>query len=704
MPTKSYQMPMYGSPADQLLGWCLEAKQEGAAWLAAQKPALTWPASVSLMEDIDPATMSTTMSNTQYPKAKRIARELVASLASFRHEGEFKVLWDNSLYDLAHLVTSLDRNWYLTAMPNEQHRSGLQTAVVKGTAYWVETWDKHFWGMGKGDVRLEAFDPADVTFVQLPADRDIQRAYMVIIRREMPINLARRIFAPVNLGFANSLVPDRDSPGWLQRGLDKVQKFLSPALRAAGRQNNMSGSFPTVDVYEAYTMDGSVNESLIPMQMGAAGTNWAYTVPALGDPIPTDVMNPSTGAPMTRAATYEDCLLFPLRRHTIFSNTGICTDGSSPYWHGDAPVARIWFNDLPWQALGGSLISDVRTMEEGIGALMRGMEDSAAARLDPPAIYDDTLVSASWAKAFNPRLAGTRAAAPLMQGNPITYPIDPHYYDVPSFIPQFMEAQEGRMDYITSVRDLVAVAKAKQIPGADTIEKLLEMAGPIVQDMVRSLEKPLTQLGEWRKAMYFQYYNIARVIRTVGPDEFDMTGWNLQPDRLNEIRKHGSFQFRPAELLNMSPVGLSPQAARDRLKRNLSELRYEITESGVNEIYRMTTKLFYMRLMESGKFPISWWTFARIAKIPNFGPPPTGTNTELERWIAQKHIEIDLQVSLQQEVQGAMGAPGGEGEIPGADAIAAPGGGNGQGRPNAWTGPPKMVQKDQGQRTTITTT
>lgn len=702
MPTE-YEIPTYGTPTDKLHGWLMEANQQGMAWLGAQKQAATWASAVSMMEEQDLGLESALMSNTTYPKSKRIARELVASLASFRHEGETKTVWDNTLYDTAHLLTDLDRNWYLTALQRmgNPHRAWLQNGVIKGTGYVIQEWDKHFWGPNKGDIRLTSLDPSDVTFVQLPADRDIQRAYMVIVKYEMPINLAKRVYWKTNPGFANALVPDQESPSWIVKGLQKVQQFLSPALRVAGRtRQTANGSFPTVNIYHAFTMDNSINQGFMPIRMGPEGTNWSYTVPAIGDPIPTGM------GTLTRPATDEDCRMFPLRRYTIFSNTGVCSDDTSPYWHGDVPVARVWFNDLPWNALGGSLISDGRTMEGGISALMRGMEDAAAARLDPPALFDDSLVSASWAKAFNPRMAGTRGAAPLAQGNPITYPVDPRTYDVAAWIPQFMEAQEQRMNYLAALPDMTAIAKAKQIPGADTQEKLFEMAGPIVQDLVRALEEPLTQLGDWRRSLYFQFYNAARVINTVGPDQFDPNAWNYGPERLKEIQTHQSYQFKP-EMLMAVTTGQTPSQRNEGLRRLMSEFRYEVTESGINELHRMTTKLFYLQLMKEG-FPISWWTFARIAKIPNFGPPPEGTNTELERYVAQQHIKIELQADLQKELalaqmemgdgQVGPGAAGGEPqEIPDI-------GGEGQrGRPQSYRKPPRLVQKDNQTRTTVTT-
>lgn len=726
MPTNSYTIPTWGTPTPNLHGWLTEAVQEGRAWLAAQKQATAWEAAVALMDEADiRATGDSPMSNTQYPKAKRIATELVATLAGFRHEGEFSVLWDNSLYNQAHILTDLDRNWYQSTQAYLEHRKGLQNAVIKGTGYWLEEWNKNYWGPNKGDVELLSVDPADVTFVQLPADNDLQKAYMVIVRYEMPINLAKRLYMPINPGFAQALVPDQESPSWIMKGLQKVQQFVSPALRVAGRtRQTANGSFPTVDIYKAWTLDSSINMGTESIAMGPAGTNWSYTVPAIGDPLPTGLTNPATGAEWTRPAKEEDCLLFPLRRFTIFSNTGIAYDGTASNWHGMAPLARIWFNDLPWNALGGSLISDIRTMNQGVTAMMQLMEDAAAARLDPAMVYDDNLVSDSWAKSVNPRLAGVRAKAPISQGDVMKPILPPQYYDVPPWIPVFMDAQENRMNYLTAVQDMVALAKAKQIPGADTLEKLLEMVGPVVQDRVQALVAPLSFLGELRKAYYFQFYNEARIIRTVGPDDFDPEQWQFYPERLEQFLKtprgqqmeqrygkqgamsiatQGAFSFSPA-LLNPQLGSQNPAQRTAFGKRSINEFRYDVSESVMNEMYAMTTKLLYLQLQQRG-MPISWWTMAKLFKIPNFGPPPEGTNTELERWIAQQRITIDLQADLQREMAQDMGGmiPGAEGATP-PEAGGANGNGNGQrGRPPSFNRPPRMVQKDGGSRTTITT-
>jgi len=680
----SYEIPAFGLPADRLLGWFLDAESEGRAWLSAQKPTQEWAKVLEVLGPLYGGGGNTVVnqSNVGFNLVRYDYSQIRATLSNFKHAGEIVPTEDDAQehFDRAHLLTNLDRHWERVTFSNLVIRDVLGYALATGTGYFYQDWDKSRWGAGRGDIRLRAIDPNDVTFVQMPRTHDIQQAYVVLIRETLPLQLAKRMYA-WNPSFANALVADGDSMSLIQKGLDRVQGFISAALRTSGTGPGRKGndSAPTVNIWQAYTLDGSVNPHAEPVKMGAMGTNWSYTVPALGDPIPQGIINPATGAQWTLPATPEDCMMFPLRRLTVFSRTGIAYDGSSPWWHGATPLSRLRFNDRPWEALGSSQMGDAVTMQDGVVTLMRSIEDSAAARLDPPAIFDDARVDRAWAEAFNPRKAGVRAAADLSQGAPIEYPFPPTYYDVPQWIGGeggFIRQQEERIEKITSVQDLIAVAKARQIPSSDTLEKLMEMAGPIVQDMVGALVKPLTEIGEWRKSMYFQFYTRQRMIRIADPDAAEMLK---------------AVKYVPEKLVPYT-TGDTPEARSAKARAYLDDYRYEVSESGISELARMSQTLLYVQLKKIG-FPLSNYTLAKIARVPNYGPPPKGTNTEFERWLAEQRMTMELQVELAQQMQAATG---------GTQAAPDLGGGP-EGRPGSFQKPPQIQSKDGGARSTITT-
>jgi hypothetical protein len=662
MPTKDYLAPAFGTTTPMMLGWLLEAVSEGESWLKAQPDSADWPALMRELSAPDPTDESAEMSNTRYNKIKRIYREHVASLNSFRHEGEFKPTSRTDLFNAAGMLTKLDRSWSTRMSIQAQFRGILQYAVGLGTAYAHHYYSPSALGPGRGDIVLEPLSPENVTFIQLPQSHDLQSAYAVIIREELPINLARAQYAR-HPGFVDGLIPDRDATGWIAKGLQKVQRlFGSPALRVGGTHPGDSASrgFPTVDIYHMYIQDLTVNRTGNRILMGPDHANWSYMVPFEGDDIPTGFFT-ADGQPMYRKATPNDCLLFPLRRRIIFSRTGVAYDGSSPWWHGQVPLARFRFNDNPWSPLGQSLVGDCRTMQQGVERLLQMYEDSCTVRLDPPMMYDENLADKSFADDFDPRRAGVRVGGNLQAGDVVKFPIPPEYYTPPQSILDFIRSQEDRMDYLSAARDLVALAKAKQIPAADSMEKLLEASGPIVKDLIAALAEPIVALADMRKAYYLQFYTSARLLHLTGADGKDI-----------------DVEFRP-ELINPIPSGEQSTVSYDRARLLLSEFEYAISTQSLNEIHRMQTKLFFLQLMKLG-FPIDWWTFAEISEIPNFGPEPEGTKNVMERWMAQQRIKAELAGDAQQHMQQA-----------------------GPGRPNSNQRPPQMKSKDGGSRTTVAT-
>ncbi len=668
----SYEIPVYGTQNNQLTGWLTEAVQEGEAWLRNQRPTQEWEKTLDLLSPSNPNMDLADQSNAGYNKIYRVFRELIASLSDFQHEGVVSAVQDANLFDQAITLTKLDEDWKYTTFARERVREILQYAGALGTGYGWQVWDKDFDGVGRGNVSLQALSGNDVTFVQLPRSHDVQKAYMVIIKQEVPINLAKREWALKNPAFAAALRPDRGEASWITKGLRKVQQAMggSPALRVGGMNKTNNNSFPTVDIYHCYTMDMSLNESGRTIRMGPDNTNYCYDVPSLGSDLPTG--QTQGGIQLYRKAERPDAMMFPLRRLTIFSKSaGVGSDDTSPWWHGEAPLVKFRYNDVAWEALGRSLVGDARTLQDGIQQMMRDIEDSSNAKVDPPALYDENRVDKTFAASFNPRKGGVRAQADLDRGAVIQFPVPPENYNIAPWQLQYLSDQEKRIDYITAVNDMTAILKARQIPGSDTIDKIMEMAGPIVKDMVLATVEPMTRLGRQRMALFFQFMTYPRILNTVGPDNA------IQP-----------YQYTPTKIM---PKGQEALVGQQGAMVFLNEFRYDISQQSMTELSRLSTKLLYIQLMKMG-FPISWWDFAKIAGFHDFGPAPKDCNTMMERWVAQQHIMRELQTEFAQD----------QASVAAGAAVGGPAK-NPVGRPPTFEKAPHLEQKDDGTRSTIAT-
>lgn len=95
-----------------------------------------------------------------------------------------------------------------------------------------------------------------------------------------------------------------------------------------------------------------------------------------------------------------------------------------------------------------------------------------------------------------------------------------------------------------------------------------------------------------------------------------------------------------------------------------------------------------------GGFPVDPWTVAEALDIPNFGPPPVGADNVIERWVAWTFMGGEMQKELAQMLSG----------LSPEDAIKkmrdvksrSP-----EGRPPSGQKPPRIVNKDQGTRSSI---
>lgn len=658
----NYLIPPAEAQEQMKLGFLKEMVSDGEAFLKSQAAYKDIDLAVRMMNDRADERIPKSLSRVKVNPIKRNINEIVATLSNLRPMWGYHT--DNSEYQQnAANLNKLILAWWYNAFPDRAIREALQYAAVEGTGYASPFWERNFWCYGRGDIALGTYGAKNVIPYQIGKDHDIQRAYAVTMVQEVPLVQAWAMYPK----YADKIKADREQASWIRRGLDRVQKFVAPALRAAGSAQSRDESvpYPTVDIYNTYVLDYSVNETDHVIPMGDPGTSWYYEVPYIGADIPTG-QNNSAGQALYRKATDEDARLYPLRRLITWTASCQIYDNTSYWWHGMVPAVQFRMDDWPWEFLGFSMVRDNKSMQDSMIQLLRAMDDSANARLRPPLQYDKDTIPKSFMERFDPRQSGQTVGLPLSMGEPIKPVVPADYYNIPAQCFELVKDYRSMIDNQMGVNDITAIAKARQIPSGESIEKIMELAGPLMTDKSRNMERSLRQLGEMVKGLFFQFYTTPRKLQILGEDAITPEEWDYDPGNMVPSHLPGEDKSK-ASRFNMV----------QRARWHMNNFVFQVTPNSLHQITQITRKLMYIQLKKSG-FPIDWWTEAEVFDIANFGPPPKGANTVMQRYIAQLRLMAELQ-----------------------QAVAPPVPPNPVGRPPSGQKPPHIVQKDQGTRSTI---
>ena len=617
------------------------------------------------------------LSNVSTNRTKRQIREIVSSLGNMKIVPQHKT--ENK--DFVGKIESLDKlwlGWWNETSADRSYRKFLQYACACGTAYFVPRWDPNFHGIGKGDIRLDVFGPRQILPIQLPANHDLQQAYAVIIVKPTPLDLARRTWPE----FAERIVADREAPAGFRRLALKAQRYASYVMNRFGMgtfKEQEETPFPEVDIFECYIMDTSINTSGREIRMGDPGSSWEYTVPYLGQRLPGSAPGDF------REATRQDCLMFPMRRCFVATNTCELSDGPSPFLHGKVPVIQGRVDDWPWNFLGYGMAREGAALEESNISMMRDIVDANRARLNPPFAYDSDRLTENAAAQVNPRLPGQ--TIPFQLGGTGSVEqifkllVSERIYDVPVTIPAFIKEQEARMDYQMGVTDIVAMTKAKQLPASDGLEKLIQATGPLAEDMSRGQEAVVMQLGPMITSLQFQFYSPAHVISLLGEDNAPSELFDREPGNLVPSHMPGEDKTKPSKYPNWI-----------RYRWFGDEFTFQVTPYSLHKLNQNSRKMALFLWQKAG-LPIDPWTMAEVNDIANIGPAPKGASTIIERWVAWMHLQTELEIDKLKQIAAAGIQPPGK----------HPGQGAGGGRPNSFKTAPTQQSKDGGARSTVRT-
>jgi hypothetical protein len=638
----------FESSEDYLLGWCKEAIQQGNSYLRDQ-PAYNYiQTGMDIVAGLDDTNKNASLSDVRTESTVRNLKEVIAAQTNIRVIPVFTTEVKQFNKQSA-VLNKLYMAWQTATFSDRAIRKVWQYASACGTGYGYMTYDPNFWRKGMGDINFSAFGPMDIIPIGVPKDHDLQKAYAVAVKIVTPYHEAVRRWGVDNL---HKLIPQRSTNKGLSGIIPRAVKYASSALRRFGpgsTQESEPTSWATVDIYYMYVDDYTINDKSKPIQMGEEGTSWEYTVPPKKSRI---VMGEKDGQPIYRDSTDDDCRLFPTRRLICFTENGVLNpdmdEQVSPYWYPGVPVVQFRADDWPWSFLGFPLTRSGSSLEKANNQILRGEVDAVNARLSPPIGYDNTAISQSLADSFNPRIPNQSLGLNMMLGGKQIDPLLPaDYYSVPPAANELVQQNEGRIKWQMGVADAQALAKARQLPSGDSLERIMDSLGPLIKDQSRNMEAAIRSMGEMWKSFCFQFYDAPRRFQILGEtglveEDYDYDPGQLVPDELEGVE---GDRFT-------------------RARHHMDHFQFKVTPYSLHELNSVTRKLFHLQLQRAG-FPLDWWTLADIFDIKNFGSKPVITDPEtqeerqaetvIECWIAQKEIEVRM-------AQAMGGGGGGQGK------------------------------------------
>lgn len=690
---KDWQVPPQATSESSRLSFVDDCCSEGQAWIRSQRGYGDFRKALDTISgrDTSPKPSASYRSRLNTNRLKRNIREVVSVMSSMRPFWGYHS--DNKAYaKQAEMMNKVTRAWYLEAFADRSVKEALQYAAATGRGWIRPVYRRDMYGTGRGDIKLLTYGAPSVLPTQLPSSGDWQGAYAVTILDEMPVAMAHGMFpmyqdrlrpSSSKYWYQSDGVRTATTGNWIKRAFGKVTGTGDPQLTDL-----------LVPVRYSYVLDLSINTTDRVIPMGEPGSSWAYDVPAIGQDIPVG-LDPRTNQMSFRKANENDARLYPYRRLIISSDACIMYDGPNFDWHGMFPGISFCPDEWPWEPLGFSLVHDGYDINEAIKTIDRGNMDKITCSLDMPLAFDVNAISMKDMKRMDPMQPRSRWGydGSATERMPIEPAIPPEVLKVEPASLEFRQILQDGMDAQMAINDVNALAKARAVGSVEQLEKIMELQGPIVADMSRSMEPPMRDLGNMVKYLVAQYFTTPRLMQYVGADGVSQEVFDYDP-----------ASIIPSHMPGDNPEQASPSSKIQRARVFVDNLRFFILPNSLHEYHQMEMKLGLIQLKKAG-VKISSQTIAEAWLINNYGT--FSGNTEIEKWQSEQEMDLEFAARLEAikgSLAGDLPAPPGAPAAPGQPPPGAPGpnGAAPEGRPPTFSAPFALKSKDGGTRSTIT--
>lgn len=386
------------------------------------------------------------------------------------------------------------------------------------------------------------------------------------------------------------------------------------------------------DIYYSYILDlrinfGQLNEEGKPvldekgecvgkeLEMGQPGTSWFYKVPYVGQ----QITRFEGGRTVTRAATEDDCRVYPQRRLLISCDNALMYDGPAFDWHGMVPLVPFYFDKYAWGD-ANSLFDGTYPLQDAIDDLARSIYRVAMGRVRPSKSYNADITTGDKNAKLTSRQAetidpfdpdGTFAVDGDIK-EPVMRPVMPEWcYNVPEWVFKVIEVLQESIQRQLGLDQIKALAKLQA--NVQDPEKMLDAEGPVVMGTSRSMEVGLRDLGEMMKYLILQYMTTAQVMQIVGAEAIAPEVFDYAPDMV--VPSHMPGEQTIGADGKATPSGVDTFT---RAKTFAKNLKYYITPHSLHYIAQNKFKLNLLAAQGKGVI-VDPETMAHAFEIPNWG-------------------------------------------------------------------------------------
>ena len=685
----SWQCPPFEATDSTKLKFIKQAIQFGIKWNQDHIDEKAMQKAQDIFAGKTGGDVSTAWSKFTTGDLKRAVTEAIETLADIRP------MWGYSTENKAFrahsdMMSKTAKATYLECFVDRAIKDALQFAAATQCGFIYPYYSRGMFGMGDGEFRFMPLGQPDVLPVQLPRDRDYQRAYIVTLAIPFGVAEAHSRF-PL---YQQYLTPFAKKKYGRTRGGEDRRTYDQNRWRMHSLDTQLE---QYCDIYFSYILDlrvnfGEVDQNGLPVLdeegkqkpkelcMGQEGTSWYYKVPSVG----MEIERFEDGRMVKRTAGIEDCYVYPQRRLMISCDNALMYDGPAFDWHGKVPLVPLYFDITAWGD-AFSLFDGTYPLQDAIDDLARSIYRVAMARARPGKVYNMDIttgdkqakITSRQAEGLDPFDPGVTWAVDGDIKEPVLRPPMPEWcYNIPEWLFKVIEILQASIMRQMGLDQIKALEKIRS--NIQDVEKLEDAEGPVVMGTSRTMEQSLRDMGEMVKFLILQYKTTRDIMQIVGADKMAPEVFDYAPDMV--IPSHLPGEKTIGEDGTPTPSNVDQFT---RAKTFAKNIKYFITPHSLHYIAQGKFKLNLLAAKDKGVV-VDPETMANAFEIPNWGSIDGATVKEKVFNWAKEQLTEKAEIAKLEKALGL--APPEEPGTPGP----APGHG---GRPATNKQAPKAKQK-----------